>query len=285
MATQKAGYVSDRGSRGLHYVNKRLVLKNSWLEPQGGVMAFEDFIGDHIAEDSTVVVNQSGTALTAAAISATAGPDPEGHGGWIAGKTDDVDNEIDEVALGAKPWLNAKAADDGLIVAEAGFVIPTALTARMYFFGFGDAETGGADDDGMISITTGTTLVSGATGDAAGFVYSSLATDADGFYMGAVKATVVGTAALSAAGGLDTVAVDNYIKLRVEIDSDGDVYFYGAEDEGTANRSIEKVFLGAQPAAVTADVNYIPIFSAATTTTTGVEWEIDYLFGAGVVGA
>ncbi len=100
--------------------------------------------------------------------------------------------------------------------------------------------------------------------------------------MGAVKATSVGTAVISGAtGSLDTVAVDNYLRLRVEIDSDGDTFFYGAEDTGTANRLVEPVFLGMQAAAVTADILYLPIFSAATTTTTGVEWELDYLFGAG----
>lgn len=276
------GTRNDRGIDGVQYTDKRLVMRTGgWLEPQGSLVAFEDFIGDHIAEDSTITVNQSGTPTTAAALSATAGPTPVGHGGWIAGSVDNVDNEIDEVALGAAAWLNASRATDSPIVAEVGFVIPTALTARMYFFGLGDATTGGANDDGMLSIVTGTTLVSGATGDAAGFVYSSLATDADGFYMGAVKATAVGTAVAAADGSLDTVAVDNYLKLRVEADSDGDVWFYGAEDTGTLNRNVERVYLGFQAAAITADALYIPIFSAASTTTTAVEWEVDYIFGAG----
>ncbi len=98
--------------------------------------------------------------------------------------------------------------------------------------------------------------------------------------MGAVKATVVGTAVLCSAGSLETVAVDNYLKLRVEVDSEGDVYFYGAEDLGTANRRIEPVFQGSQATAITATVLQMPTFSARTTTTTGVEWEVDYMFGA-----
>jgi hypothetical protein len=280
MASQKSGWISDRGVRGVVYQNKRILPKQGWLEPQGAVVAFEDFIADHIAEDSTVTVNQSGTPTTAAAISATAGPTPVGHGGWLAGSVDNVDAEIDEIALGAKPWLNASRATDQLIVCEVGFVIPSALTARQYFFGFSDDETEGTATNGPLNIQTGTTLVDVAD-DAAGFIYSSLATDADGFYMAATKATVGGTPVISAAGSLETVAVDNYIKLRVEIDSDGDVYFYGAEDLGTANRTVETVFIGAQAAAVTADILYVPIFTAAATTTTAVEWEIDYLFGAG----
>ena len=281
MASNRVGTISDRGVQGMVYRNKRIKFESgSWLEPFGSIVMFEDFVADHIAEDSAVLIGQSGTALTAANIAVTAGPAPVGHGGWLQGKTDDVDGEIDEVAFPV-PFLNASRATNDPIVADFGFVIPTALTARMYFAGFGDASTGGADDDGMISITTGTTLVSGATGDATGFVYSSLATDADGFYMGAVKSTGVGTAELSAAGSLDTVAVDNYLRLRVEADSDGDVYFYGAEDLGTLNRNVRLEFIGSQAAAITANVLYTPIFSAATTTTTGVEWELDYIFGAG----
>lgn len=277
-----AGYITDRGRVGLVHQDKPLVFRGaSWLDPAGSVSLFEDFITDTIAED-TYTVSQSGTALTAANIAVGAGPTPVGHGGWIQGKTDDVDGEIDEIALGRFPFLNPTRAGNGVLVAEAGFVIPTALTARQYFFGLSDnaAGTGGADDDGPIAINTGTTLISGVTDSGVGFVYSSLATDADGFYMGAVKATVVGTAVLASAGSLDTVAVDNYIKLRVEVDSAGNCYFYGAEDLGTANRAVEKVFLGAQATAITADILYQPIFTAASTTTTGVEWEVDYIFGA-----
>lgn len=276
----KDGYVDDRGIGGLVYDRKRIVFKDAWMEPQGGIAFKEDFIADHVAEDSTVTVNQSGTALTAAAIAPTAGPAPVGHGGWLQGKTDDIDAEIDEVALGAKPWLNASRATDVPIVCEIGFVIPTALTARQYFFGFSDDETEGTATNGALNIQTGITIVAVAA-DAAGFIYSSLATDADGFYMGSAKATVAGTAVLTSAGSLDTVAVDNYIKLRVEVDSDGDCYFYGAEDTGTLNRRVKVEAQGGRAAAVTADVLYVPLFTAAPTTTTGVEWEIDYIFGAG----
>ena len=290
MAGPRPGSVRDRGVRGLQFVDKQLVFQGaSWVEPMGSISLFEDFIATNgTLATGNVTIAQSGTELTAANLAATAGPLPVGHGGWLQGKTDDIDGEIDEIALGGVAgWLNPSRAGNGMVVAEIGFVIPVALTARMYFVGLGSGLTGGADDDGTLSITTGTTLVDGAaSGDGAGFVYSSLATDANGFYMGAVKATTVGTAVLPVAAdgsSLETVAVDNYIKLRVEADADGDVYFFGAEDTATTavNRSLEVVFTGSQNAAITADELYLPIFSAATTTSTGVEWEIDYMFGAG----
>src|SRR3990167_5926949 len=121
MASASTGTRRDRGVQGVQYTDKRLKMKSgAWVEPQGSLVAFEDFIGDHIAEDSTVTVNQSGTALTAAALSATAGPAPVGHGGWIGGKTDDVDGEIDEVALGGGLWLNPSRATRSPIVCEFG---------------------------------------------------------------------------------------------------------------------------------------------------------------------
>ncbi len=280
------GSINDRGIKGIEYQDKRINFKGaSWIDPTSGSIALmEDFVGP-LLTGGLASIAQSGTALTAAALSATAGPLPVGHGGWVAGKTDDVDGEIDEVALGGVLWMNPSRAGHGMMVSEFGFVIPTALTARMYFAGFGTALSTAAAD-GTLSIVTGTTLVDGSgSGDGAGFVFSSLATDADGFYMGAVKATVVGTAALCVAAdasSLETVAVDNYIKLRVEADSAGNVYFYGIEDTATTaiNRSAILKRTGTQATAITANELYVPIFSAATTTTTGVEWELDYIFGA-----
>lgn len=279
MAGLSAGQIKDRGVRGIEHTDKRIVNKGaSWVEGTS-IAVMEDFIGP-LATGNYATITQSGTPTTAFALSGSAGPAPVGHGGWVAGSVDNVDDEIDEVALGGSLWLNPSRAGNGLAVAEVGFVIPSALTARMYFAGFGTAVTK-ADTDGPISIVTGTTLVDGSgTGDAAGFVFSSLATDANGFYMGAVKATVVGTAVLCSAGDLGTVAVDDYIKLRVEADSAGNVYFHGASDTGTANRRIETVFQGAQATAITANEAYIPYFDAASTTTTAVEWEVDYIFGA-----
>lgn len=277
---RQTGTIADRGGNGLVFQDKRIIQKGaSWTEQLGSIAVLEDFVGA-LATAGYATITQSGTPTTAAALNGAAGPAPVGHGGWVAGSVDNVDGEIDEVALGGVLWQNPSAAGHGVVVAEVGFVIPAALTARMYFFGLGTSLTT-ATADGELSIVTGTTLVDGSgTGDAAGFVFSSLATDGDGFYMGAVKATSVGTAVLTSTGSLETVAVDNYLRLRVEADTAGNVYFYGAEDTGTLNRNVEPVWCGTQDAAITANELYIPKFSAASTTTTAVEWEIDYIFGA-----
>lgn len=293
MASPRPGSINDRGVGGNVYTDKRQVFKGAgWVEPQGSVSCFEDFITAHVDSASNVGrvgnvhVGQSGTPLTVATMDAAAGPVPVGHGGWLLGKTDDVDGEIDSLTLGkAAAWLSPTMAGNGMCVAEVGFVIPTALTTRGYFFGFTDVVHTGTGD-GALAITTGTTLVAGnSSADSVGFVYSSEATDVDGFYMGAVKATVVGTAVLcdsSIGGNLSTVAVDNYIKLRVEVDADGDVFFFGDEDTAATaiNRKMDVQFQGSQAAAITAATLQGVNFSARTTTTTGVEWEVDYLFGA-----
>lgn len=268
-----AGPILDRGVKGL-YVPRKLVVAGGF-DPTKSIYAFEDFIADHIAEDSTVQVNQSGTPLTAAVISAAAGGPTAGHGGWIQGKTDDVDAEIDEVALGAKPWLVPAALAAGQVaVGEIGFVVPTALTARQYFFGLTDDETEGTGTNGSLNID-GTTNVVAVAADAAGFIMSSLATDADGYYLANVIAT---TAIADGVNSGLTAVVDDYTKLRVEVDVSGNAFFYGIVS-GAGQREVTPVYVGVLPAAVTAASPLIPLFSAAPTTTTGVEWEIDYLYG------
>src|SRR3954471_18549019 len=75
----------------------------------------EDFLGlgATLADNPSVLITQSGTPLTVAAINASAGPVPVGHLGWVGGKTDDVDAEIDEVALGKLPWLSVAGVPTG----------------------------------------------------------------------------------------------------------------------------------------------------------------------------
>lgn len=271
----------DRNHRGLELADRRLVLAGGF-DPTRSPYAFEDFIGDHLAEDSTVAVNQAGTAVTAAAINAAAGAPEAGHFGWIAGATDDVDaNIVDEVALGAKPWLNFSALNSRqLAVCEFGFVIPSALTARRYFFGWSDDETEGTGDN-PITIATGTTI-SATADDAVGFIMASTATDADGYYTGAVKATSVGTAlnvtTASEGSTVGPAVVDDYTKLRVEADSSGNCWFYGIVS-AAGQREIVPLFCDFQAAAVTADILYLPVFSASTTAATSVEWELDYIYG------
>ena len=280
--------ILNRGKRGIEIRDQRLVLRDAITDPTlTGPVMFEDYIapiGATLADSSRVSIAQSGTPSAAAAISGTAGAPTAGHGGWLSGSVDNVDDEIDEVALGDAGWLVPAALPaGGMIVAEFGLVAP-AVTARILFCGLSDVVTGGADDDGPLSIATGITLVSGATGDAAGFVMSSLATDADAWYTGAVKATSVGTAYNTTAGTgggatLNPAAADDYTKLRLEVDSAGDIWFYGNVSL-TGQREIRPLFVQNQTAAITATAVLLPSMTTASTATTAVVWEHDYIFGA-----
>lgn len=245
----------------------------AWIEPTGGAIAFEDFIGDHIAEDSTVLVNQAGTATTAAAVGTAAGPQ-SGHLGWLAGSVDNVDAEIDEVALGAKPWSLVSA---GVTVAEIGLVIPTALTARQYFFGLTDDETEGTGTNGSLNIQTAYTLVDVAD-DAAGFIFSSLATAPTIWKWASTNAGTGST--VSAATETVTAAVDDYTRFRVEIDAAGNAYYFSRLDASGNGRGKDLNYVGTKAEAVATTAVLLPLFSAAATTTTAVEWEIDYILGA-----
>ena len=271
------------GSGALQYKGKQITANWGFTQSAVGFpFSLEDFIADHIAEDSTVTVNQAGTATTAAAITAGAGGASlqHTHGGWLLGSVDNVDAEIDEVALGAKPWLVPTAAGVGLIWGEVGFVVPTALTARQYGFYLTDDETEGTATNGSVNID-GTTNVVAVADDAAGFIMSSLATDPDGWYTGNVIAT---TAVADATNTGLTAIVDRYTKLRVEIDASGNAYYYGKVcGAATGGRGIQMSLVGSKATAVTATVALIPIFTAAPTTTTGVEWEIDYIAGGATI--
>jgi hypothetical protein len=110
--------------------------------------------------------------------------------------------------------------------------------------------------------------------NAVGFIMSSLATDADGYYMANTNA---GTQALIGNSGI-TAVVDDYTILRVEVDASGNAFLYGAIS--AASIPTELSYLGAAGSAVATTAVLIPMFSAAATTTTAVTWEIDYMFGA-----
>jgi len=271
------GNIKDRGIRGLTHKDKPLVLQGaSWIDPSGVAMLFEDFIGlgATLADNPKVLITQSGTPSTAAAVTATAGAPFAGHGGWVAGSVDNVDAEIDELALGKKPWMGVSRART-VLVGEVGFVIPAALTAQQHFFGLTDDETEGTATNGSLNIQTGTTLVAVAD-DAAGFIYSSLATDADGYYVSSVNATTGGTVTNSGLTGV----VDKYTKLRVEIDAAGNAYFYGVVDAGSAGRTVTPAYILTQAGAVATTALLLPLFTTAATTTTAAPWEVDYIFGA-----
>lgn len=272
------------GSGALQYSRKNIQANWGLTQTQAPLApwAFEDFIaaqGATLADTYSVLITQTGTASQAAIRSATAGgaAGQAGHGGWLLGSVDNVDAEIDLVALGGVPWLVPTAlTTGGVIIGEIGFVVPTALTARQYFFGLSDAATESTATNGPLNID-GTTNVVAVADDAAGFIMSSLATDADGWYTANAIAT---TAVADATNSGLTAIVDRYTKLRVEIDVSGNAYFYGkVHSATTGGRAMQIGYVGQKASAVTASDPYCPIFSAAPTTTTAVEWEIDYILG------
>lgn len=274
-----AGSIKDRG-RFIEQKDKRTrYVGAAWTEPQGAIVLFEDFLGDVLADIPFVTVTQSGTPTTAAAISATAGDPTAGHGGWVAGATDDVDAEIDEVAIGGlgtgagTPWLVPSRAGNGVLACEWAFTVPTALTARQYFIGLSDDPVEGTATNGPMNITGTTTIVSPAS-DAAGFIFSSLAT-APTVYKGASVDTAVDSALITG----PTAVADTFTRLRVEIDAAGEVYLYGdVGNELTDGRAL--TYRGTTSVGVTETVPLLPVFTAAPTTTTSVPWEIDYCFAA-----
>lgn len=279
------GYRTDKGGTFTH-VDKTLTMQGaSWIEPQGSVTLFEDFLVDVLADSPFVTVTQSGTPIAAAAISASAGaPGATAHGGWVGGATDDVDAEIDEVSFGGlgtgagTPWMRPDRAGNGMLVAELGFVIPTALTARQYFFGLSDDPVEGTGTNGPINNTTAYTIVTPAD-DAAGFVFSSLGTNPTIWKHGSTKATVDGAFTVDSETGI-TAIVDCYTVCRIEVDSSGNAYFYQSQAAASTGGRKAVSNVGSRAGAVTATVGYVPIFTAAPTTTTSVEWELDYCFAA-----
>ena len=278
-----AGYQTDK--RTVRYHDKRIQFSGAgWIEPQGSITLFEDFLGDVLADSPLVSVIQSGTALTAGVITVTGGGTVSaGAGGWVGGKTDDVDNEIDELIFGGLSTATAGAifrperAGNGVMVMEMGFVIPVALTARQYFCGWTDDPTEGTATNGPLNIQTAYTLVDVAD-DAAGFIFSSLAT-APTIWKYANTLAGAGST-VSAETEATTGVVDAYTVCRVEIDSAGNAYFFQSNSGSTAIGRQAPVGVGASALAVTPTVALIPVFTAAATTTTGVEWEVDYCFAA-----
>jgi hypothetical protein len=271
------GSVNDRRFY-VEYKDKGIRLKGaSPIEPQGTVAVFEDFLVDVLADSPFVTVTQSGTATTAAAISATAGDPVAGHGGWVAGGTDDVDAEIDEVSIGGlgtgagTPWMRADRARTGFLVCEWRITVPTALTTRQYFAGLTDDPVEGTATNGSLNIQTAYTLVDVAN-DAAGWVFSSLATAPTVWKFASTDGGTGSTVSATTEG--DTQVADTETRLRVEVNSAGDCFFY------QGHNSLDLTYRGTTDAGISPDVLLVPIFTAAPTTTTLVPWEIDYCYAS-----
>ena len=265
------------GSGALQY--KGRTIYGNWalgqLQPPPPYI-FEDFMMDVLADSPYVTVNQAGTPTAAAAISATAGDPVAGHGGWLAGATDDVDAEIDEVAVGgsgtaASVFRADQVGTGGVLVCEWAISIPTALTTRQYFAGWTDDPTEGTGTNGSLNIA-GTTVITDVATDAAGFIFSSLATDTNDWHYGATDG---GTQDTATSLGRTSAVANTWIGLRTEIDVNGDCFFYTRAKRGGALTAEGKSANGTSP-----DVLLVPIFTAAPTTTTAVPWEIDYCFAA-----
>lgn len=250
-------------------------LNETYTRPaQQPTKVFEDFlgVGATLADNPNVTITQTGTPTTAAVVSSAVGV-PVGHRGWLSGATDDVDAEIDLVSAGKKPWILVSSIPTGKrAVAEIGFVIPTALTARQYFFGFSDAELEATTTNGPLNIQSALTTVDVAD-DAVGFIFSSLATAPTVWKYSNTNATTQATNATTT--GVTAVAA-SYHTLRVELDNTGKAYLYLSVGAG---RGVEPNLIATVTSAVATTAVVLPVFSAAPTTTTAVPYSIDYISG------
>lgn len=252
------------GSGALQYVGKTVEFNYSTAQlqpPAPGI--FDDFFGDAI--NARWLITQSGTP-TAAAISATAGDPVAGANGWIAGATDDVDAESDEIAFaadGVGQFRADQSRPGGMLVVEWATSIPSALTTRQYFAGFSDDPLEGS---GAIAIIVTTTTVSDTASDAAGWTFGSAATD-NTHWLGV--STDGGTQSTIVSG--PTATADTWIGLRTEIDPTGEVYYWSRSVRGGNATYQGKSNQGTSP-----DVLLVPYFGASPTTTVAVPWEIDY---------
>jgi len=259
-----SGYGTDRGVRGVTYNDRVIKTRGAaWLEPTGGIVLFDDFLGDTL-NTNTWVATETATGV-AWAVSSTAGDPVAAHGGWVSAQTDNVDAAAEELACMAATTVGnfrPDRAGNGLLVFEARVSIPTALTARFFNVGLTDDETEGAALAMSITTATWTTTAT----DAALWVFDSTATDNDNWLGQTVDSGSDGThIASTVATAADTAQV-----LRIEIDSAGGCYFY----EGGA-------FMGVETAiGVTETVPLIPYVAAGSTATTAVDFECDYVYTA-----
>lgn len=231
----------------------------------------EDFLGDTL-DANKWLLTQSGTPTTAAILDDTAGDPVAGIGGWIAGATDDVDAEADELAFDNDGTHGSWRADQittrgGIMVVEWAISIPTALTTRQYFAGWSDDATEGS---GAIAINVTTTTVADTATDAAGIGFYSAATDATHFLGVSTDSNAESTITACA-----TAAFDTWYGLRTEIDVLGDCHFAVRSKRGGA-----LTYYGTSNVGTSPDVLLMPYFAASPTTTTAVPWEVDYMFVA-----
>jgi hypothetical protein len=156
-------------------------------------------------------------------------------------------------------------------------VIPNVLTSRQYYAGLTDDALETTTLNPVLNIQTAYTLVDVAD-DAAGFIFSSLATSPTIWKYASTKAGAGST--VSSSTEANTGVVDCYTVCRVEVDVLGNAFFYQSTAPSSSIGRQEPVFVGSTALAITPTIALLPNFSVAPTTTISVEWEIDYMFGA-----
>jgi hypothetical protein len=123
----KAGYVKDRGVRGIEYVDKPIRLKgSSWVEPSGSAVFFDDFQTGVLDGNVWDVVSVQATSATNFAYSASAGGADGGHGGWVRGVTGTGDDD-DEMLVQALNWTTLNLGN-GTLVYETRLCAPVITT-------------------------------------------------------------------------------------------------------------------------------------------------------------
>ncbi len=278
------GYRKDTKRSFVHADKPLKLVGASWIEPQGATVLWEDFLVDVLADTPLCSLVQTTTPTTAGVVTVSGGGTASvGAGGWVGGSTEAVDNSLDELSFGglgtaaAGAVFRPECAGNGMMVMEIGFVIPVALTARQYYVGWADDPTDAGTTNGPLNIQTGYTVVDVNT-DAAGFIFSSLATAPTIWKYAATLSGAQSTASASTEGA--TAIVDAYTVCRVEVDVLGNAFFYQSVSPGTGIGRQAPVGVGSLALATTPTIPLLPMFTAGGTTTTAVEGDVDYCFAA-----
>ena len=213
----RSGYVADRGSRGIEYVDKPIKFRGaSWYEPSGAAILFEDFFATITAGFDAVSVQA--TAGTAWAASTTAGGADAGHGGWVRGVTGTGDDDMEALFGERLGWTTLNLGNSTLVF-ETRVVLPV-ITTVAAVAGFTDAIT--ETSAGNLFNLSGTTAGTQVPTDAAVWFFDTDATT-DVWYGQGTANDVDSTFSAYAVG--DAPPTDDPFVLRIEVDSAQVGYF------------------------------------------------------------
>lgn len=269
------GYVKDRGIRGLQHTDKTLKMGGaSWVEPTGGVVFFDDFLGDTLATDHwlSTVTDGTDTTGTGFTINASAGA-VAGHGGWVrATQVAPTDaNSAAELGFGANgtpaSGFRSDRAGNGMLVFESRVSLPTATEIRVNV-GLSDDATEGL---GLAASLATATFTTNAT-DAHLWLFDTAATT-DVFQGISVSGGTDSSGSIAGATGQPTAATA--YRLRIEVDASANSYWY-----------IDDVYKGVQVAdnASASTILLTPYLGLeiASSATGGLSFDVDYvLVGCG----